>query len=202
MNRKILVIDIDDTLAQTTKAVMELMHQSFGNEYTASIVDLLKNHRHPEDVTFWQTTEARSFITQLLESKDFLTNIDPVNDAVQVVTTLAATNTIVYMTSRLDIHYDVTNTWLSTHEFPIGRLICRTETEIRQNWKIHTLAGDKDFNQENTVFIDDTIEAFVDVPTEYKGSCILLTHWFMQTQTHDIHTCHSWPEVFMYLNEH
>lgn len=199
--KKYLAVDIDDTLAETAKTVMELLHQSFGDDTSSSPESLLKNHRQPSDVKIWQTEEARSFVTQLLHSEKFLLSLSPIHKSQETLQVLAQNGAdIWYITSRLETFQNVTQLWLEKNMFPKGKLTCRSIHEQRHNWKLHTLSKNVAFGSSESVFIDDTVEAFSPIPPTYQGSFVLLNRWQQVSFVPNGTVCTSWPEIYNHLS--
>lgn len=193
MKTPILAIDIDDTLADTARSVMAVLCQK--TESKQPVERLLAEYRQPGSVTSWQTEELQSLIHSLISSESFLASLPVIDDALESVRQLAGTIPIgCYITSRPDAVRTVTQEWLDQHSFPPAPLITRSTTEHRPNWKIHTLI-ERYPATHHVLLIDDSVEAFLDTPSEFNGTKVLLSRWARYPSTIDFQAASSWPDL-------
>lgn len=187
-----LVLDIDDTLADTARYTFELAKQFF--PHALSVDELLRIYRQPGDVPEWQTASVRQWLENHLGSIKYLNTIPQIKGSQQAVINLSKFYPIgCYITSRQHYMKEITLEWLARHEFPPAPVITRSFDVTAQNWKFAELK--RNFSQP-LCLIDDSLgdltdEMFVGAPAKL--------FWYnpMRSLAHNNHitNCLSWVEI-------
>lgn len=133
-----LAIDIDDTLTDTALRVIERAHQLFGHALSAA--ELRNKFLQPGNVPQWQGVEVQNEIKTILESREFLFELEPkLGSANQLYEANKSYPISCYITSRSSEFQEVTQAWLTKHHFPQAPLVTRPVVESRQEWKLRYL---------------------------------------------------------------
>lgn len=109
-------IDLDNTCAQTARAVRRELQKRFGVE-PQECYDLL-----PAD-----QPEAREWLLRLFESPQFYLGLLPVPRAREGIEMLAELGDLYYISSRPASMVEVSIQWLDRHNFAPGEVFCQQE---------------------------------------------------------------------------
>jgi hypothetical protein len=160
-----LAIDIDDTLTDTALRVIESIKKLFGHQMSA---EALRSHfMQPGIVPQWQKAEVQLEIKKLFESSDFLSHLDPKPGSPGQLHEISQSYPLsCYITSRSSQFHKITQSWLHAHHFPRAPLVTRSDTETRQDWKLHYLS---EFHPQTRFLLDDVM-----VPQIHQYPALLL----------------------------
>lgn len=192
-----LVVDIDDTLADTASAVISGVFDKFGYPIKTSPAALVRTYSQPGRVPLWKSnTLVQEWVSTLLNDRNFLLSLVPVPQSEYVHRIVAQVPIAGYLTSRLRHHKNITKAWLDMHKFPSAPVICRDRDTTHPQWKLSYLQS----NAKNTFgLIDDTYEALWNYPL-YHGHRIWFNRYGKTVDKAYIHSARSWEEVANYVS--
>ncbi len=148
-----LAIDIDDTLTATALRVIERVHQLFG--HAQSVAELHNKFLQPGNVPQWQGVEVKNEIINILESSEFLFELDPKPGSANLLHKVNKSYPIsCYITSRSNVFQEITQAWLTKHHFPQASLVTRPISEKRQDWKLRYI---REHFPKTTFLVDDVM---------------------------------------------
>jgi 5'(3')-deoxyribonucleotidase len=195
MNSIGLVLDIDDTLAETALTAVEVMKKRFGHPLTTW--QILETYDQPGNVPEWQSNNAKGFLDRTMKDEDFLLNLQTVPDSQEVIEKLATDFPVqYYMTSRLAKFKNLTMDWLKKNNFPTKKIILREPANLDTTWKINLLTKN---DEDNNIFIDNDSMSFNTDLRTYRGKLIWFNR-FRRTTNNNIISCESWDHINNYLN--
>lgn len=133
-----IIVDIDDTLADTSLALAGRLWGVAPLSSFVSHVEALKEWGMPDLVPEWrESTLFQDELAPLLDSEEFLLSLPKVEAAYQGVLELQKkTYVACYLTSRLTKMHAVTEEWLKLHHFPQAPVICRPPEIMARDWKL------------------------------------------------------------------
>jgi len=190
-----LAVDIDETLSWTIGYWIAEMQKRFGNPENLSIPEMITKYRYVQNVPYWQTEEAATWIHEQIHSNELQTQLPLIEDSHHNLSQIAKIIPIAaYMTIRPEVTRAGTQEWLNTHAFPKAQLICKP-TEIAHEdgnkWKAQTLAS---FYPQILGIIDDNAKLLEFLPTDYQGTIFLYTHT-ETTSKLNVVPCVNWSDV-------
>ncbi|HEX7017475.1 MAG TPA: hypothetical protein VF209_01030 [Patescibacteria group bacterium] len=137
-----LAFDIDDTLCDTARTVMEIMHHLFPTHIPFDTDVFLQAYGQPGHVPEWQVPAAQQKIEELLNDDEFLLNLPPIEEAKNYMAEIDRLVPVsLYLTSRVHARKEVTEQWLQKHHFPRAPVITRHSQVMEVDWKIQLLTA-------------------------------------------------------------
>lgn len=138
-----LALDIDDTIADTSRACIRHMLEKFG-QHPLTIEEIRTRYGYPSLVPEWQLPQYQSTLQSLYQSTRLYQHVQPLPGAIAHTHQLATIAPIqCYITSRMTHLHDLTAEWLERHDFPAAPLICRPPEIQEPDWKIRFLVHEK-----------------------------------------------------------
>lgn len=184
-------IDIDDTLAQTTKFLMpqaikfdkDVLHKN-------GIVDSTKDLPRCFD---WNNDELYLFFKTIFENE--VLNIPPIDNAKNIIKRLRDEgNNIVIISSRNNIQlsnpYEITYKWLSINEIDFDKLI------VNAKYK-----GPIVEEEQIDLFIDDSIGQCTFIADNNKIPVVLYAKKTNQIEYPGIIRLENWEQIYNYILE-
>lgn len=189
-----VVLDIDDTLSDTSATAMKIMHARFGHALSAD--DLLKQYGMPGLVPEWLHLQAQNYLQHALNSHDFLASLPPVREAQTALAMLTHQRPVqMYLTSRLSTFKELTTQWLVKHGFPAAPVICRERTVLDLDWKVRFLEA----NYPNAWGIIDN-ELYVPENISFHGQLIeMVRHKKLTKEDARVKVFHDWTSLMQIL---
>jgi len=195
-NSNELILDIDDTLAETAFTAMSIMREKF--KHPDSIWELLTKYEQPGNVPEWQSIEAQEFLLSTMQSEEFLLNLPRVPDSLEVIEKLSVDFPVqFYMTSRFTKLENLTKDWLKRNSFPTKNIIFSEHSNTDDAWKLKYLNKSSD---ENGIFIDNHLPSFETNVETYRGKLIWLNRYNKETGLKVI-SLNSWQSIYDYLRQ-
>lgn len=195
-NSNELILDIDDTLAETAFTAMSIMREKF--KHPDSVWELLTKYEQPGNVPEWQSIEAQEFLLSTMQSEEFLLNLPRVPDSIEVIEKLTVDFPVqFYMTSRFTKLENLTKDWLKRNSFPNKNIIFCEHSNTDDAWKLKYLNKSSD---ENGIFIDNHLPSFGTNVETYKGKLIWLNRYNKETGLKVI-SLNSWQLIYDYLRQ-
>jgi len=195
-NSNELILDIDDTLAETALTAISIMREKFN--HPDSVWELLTKYEQPGNVPEWQTLEAQEFLLETMHSEEFLLNLPRVPDSLEVIEKLSVDFPVkFYMTSRFTKLENLTKDWLKKNNFPTKNIIFREHSNTDDAWKLKYLNKSGD---ENGIFIDNHLPSFGTNIEKYNGKLIWLNRYNEQTGLKVV-SLNSWQSIYDYLRQ-
>lgn len=195
-NSNELILDIDDTLAETALTAISIMREKFN--HPDSVWELLTKYEQPGNVPEWQTLEAQEFLLRTMQSEKFLLNLPRVPDSLEVIDKLSADFPVnLYMTSRMPKLENITKEWLKKNHFPTQKIIFPELGNTDDAWKLSYLYK---LGDENRIFIDNHLPSFGTNIEKYKGKFIWLNRYNKETGLKVI-SLSSWQSIYDYLRQ-
>lgn len=134
------VLDIDNTLAATSRFFFCALAERFGLPEGESVESLHERYHYSWRVPHWQREEVRAWDNAQEYSADFHLRMTPIAEAQVGVMLLADTAPIsAYVTTRPEALREVTRAWLSRHGFPYAPLVMRPDAispKGGNQWKV------------------------------------------------------------------
>lgn len=191
-----LILDIDDTLAETAFTAMSIMREEF--KHPDPVWELLTKYEQPGNVPEWQTIEAQEFLLRTMQSEEFLLNLPRVPDSLEVIDKLSKDFPVeLYMTSRFAKLEGLTKDWLKKNNFPTKNIIFVEPTNSGDAWKLRYLSK---LGDENKIFIDNYLPSFGTNIETYKGKLIWLNRYNKTTDSKVI-SLSTWKSIYDYLRQ-
>ncbi|MDQ3008518.1 MAG: hypothetical protein M3Q81_02890 [bacterium] len=192
-----LVIDIDDTLADTSLATASVLEKEF-TETACVIQDVLLQYGYPNSVPFWKSEQSLARYAFILNDHDFLSQIPPTPQAhkgLLMVCDLVPLS--FYLTSRPSTMQLVTESWLQSNGFPSAPVVCRQPNVQDKDWKLKFLTQT---NPDSYGLIDNEIHVPDDL--QYKGKILeLIRHKKMSPPNPQIISCKSWLDIATLISD-
>lgn len=192
-----LVLDIDDTLADTNGYWVRQCQLLFGNPEKLSVSEFVKKYEYAQNAPYWQTLEALSWMEKTRNDPQSQECLAPVVGARRYVKKINSLVPIVgYLTTRPRKVLGVTRAWLAKFGFPSGDILARPDSVNRQKgdqWKARAL----EYLYPQVLGIVDDKRAVVEfLPASYPGVVFLFGHAFAPVSRPRVYPAASWPEVF------
>jgi len=120
MKEKIGFFDIDGVVAETGKAMIELVK----NEFKKTWVTIEDINQYDITKLSWLNPNEIEFLLEKFAQPDFYIHISPVNEAPYITRILKNTGwKIIFITARPSYLYDLTLFWLKKNHFHFDELI-------------------------------------------------------------------------------
>lgn len=187
-----VLIDIDDTIVDTSVACATEIWKRFPLEDFDSPLDVLSTYGMPERVSSWDRPEVHVILHRLLGSVEFLESLPEIPLARDGLYAVAKNHPVSgYLTSRLPFALEATTRWLEFHSFPKAPVIYRFPDTTDRDWKVKYMEK----NLPNSLGIVDN-ELYLPEEISYKGKLIELIRFRLLSQFDERKTiCHNWQEV-------
>ena len=195
----ILIVDIDDTAADTVNHFVRLLNKKYSNPYGLSDIELIEKYRIIPTMHFWQTPEIRSWLDAQAEDNEAQYAIPPATGAVEALKILSTYFRIVYISSRPDTVLSGTSRWLKDNGFPDGALILRGHFDDTNGnaWKAKII---QEKFPETVGIIDDNPEIIPKLSRQYKGVMYLYgTRDLPENKEILIRKCSTWDEALHFI---
>ena len=191
-----LAIDIDDTLSETALTCCRLIGEKFGLPDNISVEKILQKYNQPTNVPNWRVNkEVVNWLKNELNNPEFIGSLPAVAGARESLAIISERVPVkAYISSRLTHLNECSVNWLKENGFPPAPVILREDSIRDPNWKIkHLLA------QKMSVYgiIDDTLEAFSDLKSDFKGKLFWLDRFNLLSQDihHQVIRVKNWNEI-------
>lgn len=194
-----LVIDIDDTICDTSRTCMRLMAQELGTTSAFDTDTFLEKYKFPQFVPDWQNQTGEKWLIGHLENPEFLTTLPPIEIAQKFLQKLAATFSItLYLTSRDQRMQKATENWLHQHNFPLAPVVTRPPHVTSIDWKVTFLAQ---YYPQTLALIDN--EVYAPAKHSYQGAVIELQPYAeRRNPDHRIISIQTWEDLESWLHQH
>ncbi len=191
-----LILDIDDTLAETALSCIERIKEKYHHNLTAE--EIVEKHFQPGNVPEWGGDELQKEIARILNDKDFLLNLPPVVAARSSIEKISQKFPVLfYLTSRVPDFLDVTFEWLKKNGFPEVKIVTREPSVVNPQWKIKYLIQSK---LDQNIFIDDNPDAFRLFDEKFKGKPILLQRYPLSGKfSKKVNIIKGWEDIASFL---
>lgn len=192
------VVDIDDTLSDTSIACAEQVAETFGATLpeNETIETLLSKYEYPWRFPQWSAVEYQRYIQKILQSANFLENIPPIGHAKAAIRKLTKYFPLnFYLTSRPINTQTTTENWLHKNHFPAAPVICRQPEWIKFEWKLEYIAQ---YAPDTIAFFDNEVHWNPEI--KFAGKIFeIVRHCPHNDQTKNILVCKNWNEVMKNL---
>ncbi|MBI4136452.1 hypothetical protein HY469_00160 [Candidatus Roizmanbacteria bacterium] len=191
-----LVVDIDDTLADTARTIITKTYHKFGYSPPTTPDDLVHQYMQPGNVSVWKkSTTIQQWIQKMLTNDTFLRSIPPVPESNLLHEISLRRPVCCYLTSRLEKQRNVTEGWLELYGFPRAPTIFRDRRETHHQWKLAYL-----YNHAPNTFgiIDDSYSMLVHYPN-YKGHRMWFNRYTTKRKEKQISSLSTWKEILVYI---
>lgn len=189
-----LVVDIDDTLSDTSAACAQKVAETFGASFpeNETVETLLSKYAYPWRFPQWSNVEYQTYIQEILQNALFLEGIAPIKNAKVALEKLTKNFPLnFYLTSRPVATKKATENWLHSNGFPDAPVICRESEWIKFDWKLEYIA---EYAPETIAFIDNEVHWNPEI--KFAGKIFeIIRHCQHNNQTKNIIICHNWNDV-------
>jgi hypothetical protein len=200
INKVGIGVDIDETLSWTIGHWAAEMQKLFGNPENLTINELVDKYQYTQNVPYWQTKEALSWMEEMRNSNEFQKDLPLIEGAnfflkeINKIVPIAA-----YITIRPEKVREGTEHWLKRHGFPDAPVICRPNeipSKEGNKWKAKTI---KEMPKNIVGFIDDSPEIAKLLSEDYDG---LILHFNKKIIPHSkIINCQTWKDIHEKIKE-
>eukprot|EP00927_Polykrikos_kofoidii_P026500 TRINITY_DN23578_c0_g1_i1.p1 TRINITY_DN23578_c0_g1~~TRINITY_DN23578_c0_g1_i1.p1 ORF type:complete len:374 (-),score=45.59 TRINITY_DN23578_c0_g1_i1:285-1406(-) len=191
-----IVLDIDETLSATNVAWFNRLEELFGNPEEVPIEDLIGQYKLAQNVPFWQSKEAYSWMQKQRDDPKAQDDLPLVPGAVEGAHTLKNIIPIVgYCTVRPESVNDNTIAWLRDNSFPDLPVVAKPKDvpfEDGNKWKASSLHA---MWPEVTGIVDDNPKIPLFAGDSYPGTIFLFSHAHCPPGTTHAEPCATWPAV-------
>lgn len=159
-----LAVDIDETLSWTVGHWFKEMGRLFGNPEKLSVKKLIAKYRYTQNVPYWQTGEALSWVEEQRHSNDLQKILPLIKNSNHYLNKINKILPITaYLTTRPETIIPGTKFWLDKHGFPQAPIIAKPLSWKKNSnlWKAGVLLklypkvyGIIDDNQELITFLE------------------------------------------------
>ncbi|MBS3112753.1 hypothetical protein J4418_01590 [Candidatus Woesearchaeota archaeon] len=198
IKREGIAIDVDETLSITRPKVFEDMRRLFGNPENFTVEQLIAKYVHTFCVPYWQTSEAESWVQNILRDQDYSQNLEVFPGAVEYLNKISEIIDInSYITARPIAIAGATECWLRKHKFPDAPIITRSNELYAQErygsqWKAKVL---NELWPKVKGIVDDNIE-LLDLLGDYKGKVFVIGSEKLKEDYDFAVACHDWQAVY------
>ena len=195
-NSNELILDIDDTLAETAFTAISVMRKKF--KHLDPVWEILAKYEQPGNVPEWQSIEAKEFLLRTMQSEEFLLNLPRVPDSLEVIEKLSKDFPVqLYMTSRMPKFESLTKEWLKKNNYPTKNIISIEPSNSDDAWKLKYLIRRGDVNR---ILIDNNLNSFGTNIEIYKGKLIWFNRHNKETDLKVI-SLGTWKSIYDYLRQ-
>ena len=116
----VAVFDIDGVVADTGKAIIEIIQKDLGKSWIA-LEDITE---YDINKLSWLSEEEVKYLVICFNQPEFYLSLSPLDGAQKAIQTLKDADwKIIFLTARPKFLYNVTYYWLKFHNFPFDELI-------------------------------------------------------------------------------
>ncbi len=134
-----LIVDIDDTLCDTTKYWIAIFQQCFGNPEGLTPEQMFIKYHYVQNVPYWQSNDVSSTIYRYTNSNSFQHQLPLIANANHFLKEISAKLPIIcYLTKRPESVRAGTEFWLNKFSFPSAEICFRPPSvtfEKGNHWK-------------------------------------------------------------------
>ncbi len=124
-----LIVDIDDTLSETTKFWISVFQEKFGNQEGLSVDDMYRKYHYVQNVPYWKGQDVDSLIHKYINSNHFQMKLPMISNSNTVLSQIALEVPIIcYLTKRPETVRKGTETWLLKYNFPKAPLLMKPKS--------------------------------------------------------------------------
>ena len=183
-------IDIDDTVALTHDMLIEAAIK-FDKEFVEGRGFRNKNAHKFNEMFYWRTENVKAFFDYIGKQKLFLNNIEPRENAVEIINKLyEEKHKIIFITRRNSkgCSRGCTKKWLKKEGFKFHKVImdCEEKGEMCKKKKID-------------LFIDDSSVHIYEAIAENIDALLIDTP--RNKSEKKLKRVKGWPEIYKYINE-
>lgn len=199
-----LALDIDDTLAGTTKLWMKLFQEKFGNPENLTATEMYEKYRYTDSVPYWEGKPGfYELAAELAESDAFQESLPLIANANHMVEKVSTIIPIVaYLTARTASTFNSTSKWLKKHGFPDEPVVTRTEdyhVKDRNSWKAKILVQ---LYPQVLGIVDDNAGLVDELSPTYPGTLYLYDHTHPPKTTLNVFACRDWQHIYETIQKH
>ena len=196
-----LILDIDDTLADTFSHFVHKINTRWGNAKNLTDKEIVQKYHIMPAIPFWQTAEILEWLEEQAFSNSAQEKIETIDGAVVAVEKIQKIIPVVgYVTSRLENVREGTVKWLKKNQFPDAPLYMRDgefDNENGNAWKADVM---KEYFSADSVIIDDNSEVIQFLDPSFIGTFVLFgenADNFQKTQQQKfiLENCKDWKGV-------
>ena len=194
--RKLIAVDIDETICDTRRFWFSELAQRFGKPIDVTIEQLIQRYEYTDRVEMWQTPGARKWLKDArFDPEIHRSCLEPVRSARESLEYISRQFDVIYMTMRPDTIVDATREWLQREQFPSGEVLASPAflfDRERPGWKGRELCA----RHPNVVgLIDDHPDVANAIPNSYRGKVFLLGQSVAPRSDIEIVLCEDWNRV-------
>ncbi len=194
-----LVIDIDETLSNSALYMAGELGRLYGNPLNLSDEELFERLLD-RNVPFWDINVIREWGQVAMESAEIVEKYSVKEGAGKAVSKINDIIPMVgYLTLRPESIKDVSARWLKKHGFPEVPVLARpnsiklTDGSMGMQWKAAVLDY---LYPQITGLIDDTLEIYTYLPSNYKGTIFLYNKKPRPKRELNTISCKTWDDVY------
>lgn len=193
MSKMGLVLDVDDTLADTARQCFRVIAEEVGLPEGMELDEAVATYHQPGAVPEWQVSGVQERIRQLLTDPDWLRQLPPVPGAVEAMGKLPHQLPVaLYLTSRLDMFNQVTADWLVGQGFPPAAVQTRHRDVTQPDWKLHFLAAEYPLSYG---LLDNELGFLPVSAAKYQGHLLWFNRYQASTTHPELVQFFSWSEI-------
>lgn len=182
-------IDIDDTVAQTSKRVIQMAIEYDKTLRGTGLLD--ENKYYLEDAFDWNEEETKEFFT--INCEEIFGSLDPIEDSKRAVEELKKMGHEIYFITARSTYcfkdpYKTSSRWLNNHGYYYDKLIVSSG-----------IKGSVCVNEKIDILIDDTPKQCYDVIAHGKEAYLFNAYYNQDIE--DIPRVNNWEEVIDALKE-
>lgn len=191
-----LLLDIDNTLAATSRFFFCSLAERFGLPEGESVESLHERYHYSWRVPHWQHDEARAWDNAQEHSVEFHEQMTPIAEAQRGVLEVQEFVPITaYVTTRPELLREVTRSWLLRHGFPDAPLVMRPNEmspKSGNQWKVHQVHS---FFATSFGIVDDHVDVARGLAGEYAGSIFHYNGNPLVEVPARVTSCSSWQSI-------
>lgn len=160
-----IALDIDDTIADTSRYCIGLLHKKWGHAGLQSH-ELLQKYGYAHLIPEWQLPQNQAEINSMMHDQDLYSHYEPLPGVLEKLSELTQLVPVsCYITSRFHWLQATTQKWLNDYNFPRAPLICRPEHITAPDWKVRYLVEN---DYQILGLIDNELYVPLDVKFDFK----------------------------------
>ena len=191
-----IALDIDDTIAHTSKHWGDTLSRNFGNPENLTAQEIFAKYRRFEAYPHWNNEETKAWMRWARLDNDLQIKMPLIENANHFVNKI---NTIVpvaaYITARPVEVLSGTKIWLEKHGFPKEQIIMAPEFldhADSSKWKAEVLV---DLYPHILAIVDDNSRLIDYLPEDYKGFVFIYNHPNYEPTRKNVFSCLTWEDV-------
>lgn len=168
-----LALDIDDTLSQTKKSLLNCFYRTIGNPENLTPDEFCQKYHLIQDAPYFQTPQGLDLINKLARSPETFCDLEIIDNSNFYVNEINKTIPIIaYITMRPQLTINVTQTWLDRYNFPKAKLISCPDSLACHSieWKTSVLEA---LYPQVIGIVDDSLGVAKNISSDYKGKIYL-----------------------------